>query len=380
MMHKQRASWARFGGWAVSLAGATLVLTACGSSKPEPAKLESFQPSARVSVVWQQRVDSTSADLTPVLIDNTVALTSDRGEVVAWDAMTGAERWRAALGASISAGVGTDGRRAAVVSEANELLVLDQGKLLWRQPLPGRVTTPPLVAGERVFIMMLDRQVRAYDAVDGRWLWQYQRPGGDTLALATRGVLAAFRDTLLVGQGSRLVGLDPTRGTVRFDVNVGTPRGTNEVERLADLVGPLARADDEACVRTFQLSVACLELNRGSVRWSRPQSGIRGVAADERMVVGADGADRLSAWTMENGQLQWRVDRFARRGLSTPVMWGSHVAAADDQGYLHVLSLEDGRTVARYELDAPLAGAPLVHRDMLLVATRKGSMLALRLN
>lgn len=366
---------------ATALWGAiALSLAACGTSKPEPARLESFQPSARVSVVWQQRLGGFSADLSLTRVGDTVAASSTDGLVVAWQLGAGQERWRGEAAGRVSAGVGTDGRYAAVVTDLNELVVLDQGQTLWRQPLPGRVTTPPLVAGERVFIMMLDRQVRAYDVVDGRWLWQYQRPGGDTLALATRGVLQAFRDTLLVGQGSRMVGLDPTRGTVRFDINVGTPRGTNEVERLADLVGPLARADDEACVRAFQLSVACLELNRGSVRWTRPQSGIRGVAADERVVVGADGADRLSAWTMENGQLLWRVDRFARRGLSAPVIWGRHAAAVDEEGYLHVLALDDGRTVARFELDAALAGVPVVAQDLLLVATRKGTVLALRLN
>lgn len=357
-----------------------LSLVACGTSKPEPARLESFQPSARVSVVWQQRLGGFSPDLSLTRVGDTVAASSTDGLVVAWQVDAGQERWRGEAAGRLTAGVGTDGRYAAVVTDLNELVVLDQGRALWRQPLPGRVTTPPLVAGERVFIMMLDRQVRAYDVMDGRWLWQYQRPGSDTLALATRGVLQAFRDTLLVGQGSRMVGLDPTRGTVRFDINVGTPRGTNEVERLADLVGPLARADDEACVRAFQLSVACLELNRGSVRWTRPQSGIRGVAADERVVVGADGADRLSAWAMENGQLLWRVDRFARRGLSAPVIWGRHAAAVDEEGYLHVLALDDGRTVARFELDAALAGAPMVAQDLLVVATRKGTVLALRLN
>lgn len=362
------------------MGGAALWLTACGYSKPEPAKLEDFQPSSKVSVVWQQRLDSMTPALSLALQGETLAAVSADGQVAAWQASSGKPVWSGSVAAAVSAGVGTDGRYAAAVTEGNELVVLDQGKPLWRQALPGRVTTPPLVAGERVFIMMLDRNVRAYDVLDGRWLWQYQRPGGDSLALATPGVLSAFRDTLLVGQGSRLVGLDPTRGTVRFDVNVGTPRGTNEVERLADLVGPIARADDEACVRTFQLSVACLELNRGSVRWSRPQSGTRGVAADERVVVGADGADRVAAWKAENGESLWRVDRFARRGLSTPVIWGAHVAMVDDEGYLHVLALADGRTVARYDLDAPLAGAPLVSKNLLLVATRKGHVMALRLN
>lgn len=366
--------------WALAVGAAALALTGCGSSKPSPAPLETLKPSVRLSVVWQNRVGDTSADLGLVVAGGAVTAVSSGGTLAAWDIDSGKERWRTQIDARISAGAGSDGRHAAVVTQNNELMVFDQGKPAWREQLPGRVTTPPLVAGERVFVMLLDRNVRGYDALDGRWLWQYQRPGGDSLTLATRGVLTPFRDTLLVGQGSRLVGLDPTRGTVRFDVNVGTPRGTNEVERLADLVGPLARADDEACARVFQLSVACLELNRGSVRWARPQAGTQGVGADERVVVGADGVDRLTAWKMDNGEQLWRVDRFTHRGLSAPVIWGERAAVVDNSGFVHLLALADGRTLARLELDGPAAGTPVVVRDLLLVATQKGSVYALRLN
>lgn len=357
-----------------------LVLAACGSSKPSPADLESLAPTVRLTTLWSHRVGSIDGNLIVAVRDGQVTTASKGGELVSFEIASGKERWRGQAGADLTAAVGSDGRYAAVVTQANELVAFDQGKVLWRERLPGRVITAPLVAGERVFIQAVDRSVRAYDAQNGRWLWQYQRPGGEPLALANAGVIAAFRDTLLVGQGPRLIGLDPTKGTVRFDLNVGTPRGTNEVERLADLVGPIARVDDEACVRTFQLNVACVELNRGSLRWSRPQAGRQAVGADERIVVGADGADRLTAWKAENGEVLWRADRFTYRNLSAPAIWGKHVVFGDSKDYLHVLSVEDGRTVGRIELDDPLAAAPVVDGDTLLVVTRKGTLYALRAN
>jgi outer membrane protein assembly factor BamB len=368
--------------WVLRAAAAAMVvaLTACGSSKPSPAPLESLTPSVRITTLWSHRVGSVSGQLSLAVSQGAVTTASSDGDIVSFDIATGNERWRADAKADLSALVGSDGRYAAVVTQSNEVLAFDQGKLLWRERQPGRIITAPLVAGERVFVQAVDRSVRAYDAVNGRWLWQYQRPGGEPLALATSGVISTFRDTLLVGQGARLVGLDPTKGTVRFDVNVGTPRGSNEVERLADLVGPLARADDEVCARAFQLSVACMELNRGSLRWTRPQAGTQAVAANERLVVGADGADRLSAWKTENGDLLWRVDRFTYRGLSAPAIWGDRIVVGDRSDYLHILNAEDGRTVGRIELDSPLVAAPIVVDQTLLVATRKGTVYALRAN
>ncbi len=358
-------------------------LAACGSSKPEPAPLESLDAksaSARATVAWSTRVGEAQATSALAVAGGRVAVASADGDLVVLDVASGREAWRAQVKGKVSAATGFDGRYAAVVTDANELQVFDQGKLLWQERQPGRVMTAPVVAGERVFLQAVDRSVRAYDVLDGRWLWSYQRPGAEPLALGSRLVIQPFRDTLLVGQGNRLVGLDPLKGTPRFDVNVGTPRGSNEVERLADLVGPLARVDDEACVRVFQFSVACLELNRGTVRWSRPQSGTQGVAADLRTVVGADGSDRLTAWKAENGDFLWRVDRFTHRGLGTPVIWGERIVVGDAKDYVHILAKADGRTLGRIELDSPLAAPPVVSGDLLLVLTRKGTVSALRIN
>jgi outer membrane protein assembly factor BamB len=362
-------------------AAAVTLLSACGASKPSPASLESFTPVAKVSVLWSHRVGAVEGPMTLAVSGDAVVSASSDGDVEAFALADGHSLWRLNTRADLSALVASDGHRVAVVTEANDLLVYDQGKLLWQERQPGRVLTAPLIAGERVFVQGVDRSVRAYDLLDGRWLWQYQRPGGEPLALATSVVMSPFRDTLLVAQGPRLVGLDPLKGNVRFDVNVGTPRGTNEVERLADLVGPLARVDDdEACVRVFQLSVACLELNRGSVRWSRPQAGQQAVAADLQWVVGADGADRLTAWKQDTGDFVWRVDRFTYRGLSAPAIWRDKVAVADRDGYVHLLKLSDGSTVGRIELDSGLAAAPRVVQDKLIVVTRKGTVYALAVN
>lgn len=365
---------------ALALLGA---LTACGSSKPEPAALESLDAksaSARATIAWSMRVGEVQPTAALALAAGRAAVASADGDLVVLDAASGREAWRAQIQGNVSAATGFDGRYAAIVTDANELQVFDQGKLLWRERQPGRVLTAPVVAGERVFLQAVDRSVRAYDVLDGRWLWSYQRPGAEPLALGSRLVIQPFRDTLLIGQSNRLVGLDPLKGTPRFDVNVGTPRGSNEVERLADLVGPMARVDDEACVRVFQFSVACLELNRGSVRWSRPQAGTQSVAADRRVVVGADGSDRLTAWKTENGDFLWRVDRFIHRGLGAPVVWGERVVVGDADGYVHILDKADGRTVGRIELDSALVAPPVVAGDLLLVLTRKGTVSALRIN
>jgi hypothetical protein len=137
--------------------------------------------------------------------------------------------------------VGSDGKLAAVVTTANDVVALADGKVLWRQKLPAQVYAAPLVAGARVFVLAADRSVTAFDGQTGRRLWTQQRPG-EALVLRQAGVILAVGDTLVVGQAGRLVGMNPINGSARWDAPIATPRGTNDIERLVDLVAGVSAA------------------------------------------------------------------------------------------------------------------------------------------
>jgi hypothetical protein len=84
----------------------------------------------------------------------------DDGSVLALEADTGRELWRANVGAKLAAGVGSDGRVAAVVTRDGELVAVEAGRVLWRKPLALRVTTAPLVA-RRACVRARQRPQRA---------------------------------------------------------------------------------------------------------------------------------------------------------------------------------------------------------------------------
>jgi outer membrane assembly lipoprotein YfgL len=351
---------------------------ACGSDKPKPTPLEPLAPKIAGRLVWQAKVTGVQFPLLTASRDGAFIVAGDDGTVLSLEAATGTERWRAQVGSGLSAGVGTDGRFTSVVTRNNEVVVLDQGRVLWRATLPGRVLTAPLVAGERVFVMGVDRVVHAFDAVDGRKLWVMQRPG-DALTLGQVGVVSAVRDTLVVGQGPRMTGVDPVRGTVRWEASMANPRGTNEVERLADLVGPAARVGDVLCVRAFQASVGCVDAVRGTLLWSRNASGSQAVGADDKVVVAGDGSDRLSAWRQGTGELLWTTEKFLFRGLGGVLLAGRTAVFGDSHGFVHFLDREDGQPLLRLLTDGSgIVGAPMVSGTTLLVVTRAGGLYAFR--
>lgn len=363
------------------LAAALALVVAAGCSstdKPRPTPLAPAPQAIAGGLAWRAALGAVDFPLGLAVAADRIVAAGGGGAVVALDAGSGAEVWRTDVGARIAAGVGSDGRFAAVVTRGNELVVLDEGRQAWRVRLPGPVLTAPLVAGERVFVLRVDRAVMAFDALDGRPLWVHERPG-EPLTLAQAGLITAFGDTLLVGQGPRLVALDPLRGGVRWQAAVASPRGTNEVERLADLVGPAARIGELVCARAFQSAVGCVDAARGALRWSRPASGAQALGGDAELVVGADANSRLAAWRTPSGEPAWTYDGLLHRQLSGALVAGAVVVVGDLEGQVHFLGREDGRVLLRLPTDgSPVVGTPVLAGTTVIVATRGGGLFAFR--
>ncbi len=363
------------------VAGLVTWMAGCASDKPEPKPLETFEPKISGRQVWLDQIGTLRFPLIPAARDGMFFIAGTDGTVRALVADSGREVWRADAGGEVSAGVGSDGRYTSVVTRAAEVVVFDaKGAALWRKRVPSAVVSPPLVAGERVFVMTVDRVVHAFDAMDGRRLWVYQR-AGDPLTLAQPGVLAAYRNTLLSGQGPRLAALEPTQGTLSWDVALATPRGTNEVERLADLVGPPVRQGSRYCARAFQSAVACVDAERGALLWTRNVGGSRALAGDAERVIGADANDRITAWKADSGDVLWTNEKFMHRGLSGMLAVGPVVVFGDLDGYVHFLSTSTGETQLRLVTDGtPIVAAPVVSGTTVLVVTRDGGVFAFRPN
>jgi len=367
------------------VAASALLLGACSIFKSDdalkPTALESGIGTGGAKVVWSSRIDSLDFPLSIVARGHAFYVAGTDGIVQALSSADGHALWRADAGRKLTAGVGSDGRFAAVVTRDNELVVFDGGKKTWKVTLPTPAATSPFVAGERVFVLTLDRQVFAYDAVDGRKLFEISRPG-DSLTLAKASVLGAWQDTLIVGQGPRMTGLDPLRGSLRWEAAVANPRGTNEVERLADLVGPLQRNDKAGnilCARAYQSAVGCVDADRGAPLWLRNSTGTDGIGADAEQVYGTDDSSRLFAWKIKNGDTAWMAEQFRYRRLGVPISVGKYVLVGDLEGYVHFVDRTSGKTVARIQTDgAPITVAPVELDGVVLFATNKGGLFAIK--
>lgn len=364
---------------AVSLSACSLLPASWGiggPEKPKPAELKPDPKLLGVRQAWSAKVGTVDFPLAIATSGNVAAIASGDGTVVAFDATTGREQWRGSARAEIAAGVGFDGSTAAVITRSNDLVAFVGGKEAWREKLPALSYTPPLVAGARVFVLGGDRSVSAFDGGTGRRLWTQQRTG-DPLVLRQAGVLLPVGDTLVVGQGGRLVGMNPLNGSVRWEATIATARGINDVERLVDLVGRVSRVGDSVCARAFQAAVGCVDTARGQTVWTQKANGGDGVSGDGANVFGTEVDGRVVAWKRENGQRAWANETLLHRGVGTPLALGRAVVVGDASGFVHLLSRIDGTLLTRVATDgSAIAAAPAAAGNNLIVVTRNGGVFA----
>lgn len=345
-----------------------------GSSKPKPAQLQPVNGFVSAKQAWVSRIGPVTFALDVANVGGVLHMAGSDGTVAAIDSRTGTDVWRTNVGSGLSAGVGSDGKVSAVVTQGNEVVALVAGREIWRQKLNAEVYTAPLVAGGRVFVLAADRSSQAFDGQTGRKLWTQQRPT-EPLVLRQAGVLMAVNDTLIAGLAGRLVGLNPGNGSIRWEVAIASPRGINDVERLVDLVAGVSRDGDVVCARAFQANVGCVNTARGSLIWTAPANGSQGVRGDERLLFGTEADGTVQAWLRADGTRAWKSEALRYRGLSAPVVIGRSIAVGDFSGIVHLLSRTDGTLLNRVSTDgSAIAAAPLLAGNTLIAVTRNGGV------
>lgn len=117
--------WARRSALALAVVAG---LAACGSKAPKPADLGPNVPVLPVRQAWHSSIPALkNASIAPQVVGQNLVLAAADGTVVSLDGATGREQWRSQAGKALQTGVGSDGTQAAVVTVANDLVVLGQG-------------------------------------------------------------------------------------------------------------------------------------------------------------------------------------------------------------------------------------------------------------
>lgn len=345
----------------------------------EPKTLQAIDPLLSVAQVWTMSLDGRVGDqLRLAAHGETIAAATTDGVITVIDVETGVVIWRAEHGSPIVAGAGFDGERVGVLDAENRLNVFAQGKLLWSTGLPARSYTPPLIAGGRVFVLLSDRRVAAFDQESGAELW-LRRYGDSSLVLANPGLLTAVGNTLAVGLGEQFAAVNPDDGALLWATPLIRPRGAEDIERLADWVDGAVFAGTRVCGQAFQNAIGCVDLSTRRVEWTVPFTGANGLVGDQNTLYAVDAASRVSAFETATGENKWTQADLTFRAVTPALLLGQTIAVGDFEGYMHWLSRDDGRVMARMPTDgSPIVGKPLLVNGTAVAITQRGALFAWR--
>jgi outer membrane protein assembly factor BamB len=345
----------------------------------KPGPLPELKPSATASVSWTVSVGRAVPGFAPVVTNDAIYAASTDGSIVRIDPANGRQVWRVSAGKALSGGVGADAGTVVVGTDKGEVLAFDaEGKAKWTVRVSTEVIAPPRVADGVVAVLTGDGNVHALNAADGAKKWVNQRTAP---ALTVRNFAGGVttRGGLFVGTaGGRLLALDMSTGIVGWDATVANPKGATELERIADVTSLPLIDGQQVCAVAYQGRVACFEVTRGTLNWSRDVSSLYGLAGDGKNVYVTDDKGAVQAFDRTTGASVWKQDRLAERKIGGPQMvGGDFVAVVDVEGYVHLLASSNGAYVGRLATDgsAPTS-QPALFLSNMLFQTANGNLYA----
>ncbi|MDX1529262.1 MAG: outer membrane protein assembly factor BamB [Gammaproteobacteria bacterium] len=370
---------------------ASIALSGCGGwfSKEEivnpPAELVDVEQEIEVDELWSRRVGAGVSEhylkLRPLVESGRVYVAERKGRVVAYEVRDGDEIWRTETETSISGGVGGGDGLVLVGSSDGDVVALsaETGEEKWRTRVSSEVLAPPVAANGVAVTRTADGKLFGLSVSDGSRLWVYDRTvpvltlrGTSTPVLVSGAAVSGF-------DSGQLVAVSLENGQALWESRIAMPRGRSELERLVDIDADPLVADRVVYAVTYQGRIAALDLFSGNVIWQRDMSSYAGLGVQDEIIYVTDTDSYVWALDRRNSASLWRQDKLQHRQLTAPLGIGRYVVVGDFEGYVHWLSRDDGRMLARVRVDSSgILAPPVVYRDVVLIYGKGGTLTALQ--
>jgi outer membrane protein assembly factor BamB len=336
----------------------TLALLAGCANKGEPAftpkELRSFDETSSLDTRWDRKVGDglghARYPIAPSREGDTVFAADVEGVVMAMDANSGDVEWEIDLETTLSSALNAIAGQVYLATGNGEVIALDQrdGSESWRSRVSSEVLAAPQANQQLLIVQSVDGRVTALDRASGeeRWVYTSSQP---SLTLRGTGTPMVIDPVSFVGLANgRLATLDNRSGQPLWDMQIATPQGRSEVERLVDLSGqPIISPDGRLFVTSYNGRVVALEATQGDVLWEADLSSRHTpiLVGDLLFVVTDD--SQVVALDANSGREVWRNDDLQDRWLTAPAFADGRLVFGDFEGYLHLIDAREGDIVGR---------------------------------
>ncbi|MEN1728807.1 MAG: outer membrane protein assembly factor BamB [Pseudomonadota bacterium] len=348
-----------------------------------PAELVDFSPTITFNKRWSVNAgdgqDERLGVVRPFHADGEIWVADHEGQISAFAADSGREIRRFETDLSLSGGPAVYDDLVLVGTFNGQLVALDRetGSERWRARLSSELLSFPVLHDGIVVARCIDGRTFGFDRADGTRLWVFDRSIPLLTLRGNSDPLARAGQIYLGYDDGTVVGLDVATGGLNWEQRVSIPEGRTELERLADIDGPMAIVGTDLYVTTYAGRLASLAGESGRILWVKDLASFSGLSLQRTQLAAVDSDDTIWMVDRRNGSTLWSDERLVRRELTRPAFLGDIVTVVDFEGYLHGFNAEDGSYAGRVRAtrERP-AAAPLVVGNTLYLLDQNGTLSA----
>lgn len=379
----------------IFIAALAMTLVACGGrtvksdffGEEEKAKKPKVATQTKLKRNWRvnlgKKIESGDAVISPVLQGDHLYAASTNGRVEKVVAQTGKPAWSVKFKkVTISAGVSVGSGLVLLASDQGTVYALaqDSGETSWTAELNSEILASPVVGNDVVVVRTGDGKVHGLATYDGEVLWTISRQlprltlRGDSKPLISQGVVfTGFSD-------GTMAALEASSGRALWDFPISFPRGTNEIDRLADIDTTPLIVGGFLYISSYQEVTHALDIQNQRIAWSAAVSSFHTLAFDAAFLYVSDRQGVICQIKRSNGEIVWSQEGLRLFSTSAPISVGPYVAVSDGDGNLYVLNKSDGSFVGKHKLGArTIVGDPIVDADTFYFIDSDGDLQSLSL-
>lgn len=349
-----------------------------------PTPLETISNSITVARLWSEGTGKSIESLLslrPIVQNGRVYIAGSGGVVTALDAESGTTIWVQDTRARIGGGPGVGEGLVLVGTRDGEVIALSatDGKEKWRARVTSEVLSVPSASEGIVVARAIDGRMFGLSADEGDRVWVHDR-SVPTLTLRGSSSPVLYRGLVIYGSDSgRLTGLVLKKGFPVWESSIAFPSGRSELDRIVDIDGDPVIKDDIIYVASYQGSIVALDIRNAKPVWKRSFSSYNGMSADGKNLYITDDLGNVSALDRRTGATLWKQEKLLHRKVTAPAVIGEHVVVGDFEGYVHWLSVDDGRFVARDKVGGSgISSMPISDGKRVYVFGNDGTLSALQ--
>ena len=358
------------------------------TSDPPAVLDEKFVAELHAEQIWQQSIGDGAGGqfmkLVPATASGTTYVADHAGLVQARNSVTGDLLWEVKSAFPFSAGPGLGVHVVVLGTSHAEVVAFDKvsGEQKWSTEVSSEVLAVPVVAHGMVFIRTTDGKIKALNETTGAQVWSVEQ-SVPALSIRGTGNPLALDDMLVAGNANgKLTALQLHDGKTLWESTIVMPTGRSEIERLVDLDADPVERRGAIFIASYQGGTASVAETDGDVIWRNEElSSYTGLSTDLRYLYVSDTHGEVSQVDQRNGAALWKQKDLHNRKLTAAIAYEQYVVVGDFEGWVHWLSMNDGRLLARYQVSkSPIEATPVVVDGTVFIYAKDGTLAALRVH